>query len=427
MPRVSAIVVGGAALALGLAVSLALARVITLESGELEASSEPRALASLPGGAASAGAGSARLLEVRLVRGDEVRFELCAEDAMEAARWQGAAEVAVVRTDRAEEMFAVPIDERMLASAARDGSRACVTFARVASLALDEPSVPAAIELAWDAPPRAILDVPLRARVLARRPLGGVDLAIVFVALACALGLVAALASRRPREVDDGGRWGAARAALALVLVLAGGVALGWLGPGGPTAGLVSGLALAAIEIGVALALVRPAQAGARLAALGVERPAGGARAIAAFVSAPIAGVLLFVIARLLLASVRSTGRAPIEELVSWPSGMLGFAALAVVAPIAEEVFFRGLVYGALRGEGGGAREALAIPGAWIFFALFHLPQDWGNWGGLASVLVAGLGFTLLRAGSRSTLVPCVAHLVYNGLLAAGAVAAGAS
>jgi hypothetical protein len=44
----------------------------------------------------------------------------------------------------------------------------------------------------------------------------------------------------------------------------------------------------------------------------------------------------------------------------------------------------------------------------------------------MVSVLTAGLGFTLLRATSRSTLVPCVAHLVYNGLLAASALAAGA-
>jgi membrane protease YdiL (CAAX protease family) len=106
--------------------------------------------------------------------------------------------------------------------------------------------------------------------------------------------------------------------------------------------------------------------------------------------------------------------------MVRFPSGMLSFAALAVAAPIAEEVFFRGLVYATLRGRGGWFRELWAISGSWVFFALGHLPQDWGNWGGLVAVLVAGLGFTMLRSLAGSTLVSCLAHLVYNGLLVLG-------
>ena len=42
----------------------------------------------------------------------------------------------------------------------------------------------------------------------------------------------------------------------------------------------------------------------------------------------------------------------------------------------------------------------------------------------LVAVMIAGLGFTLMRAASGSTLAPCVAHLVYNGLLATSALVA---
>ena len=51
-----------------------------------------------------------------------------------------------------------------------------------------------------------------------------------------------------------------------------------------------------------------------------------------------------------------------------------------------------------------------------------HLPQTWGNWGGLSAICVAGLGFTTLRATFRSTPVSALAHLVYNALLAGAAM-----
>ena len=361
-------------------------------------------------------------------------FELCAADAMDDARWSGAARIAVVRADDGEEMFAVPIDGRLLAAPARAEDASCVTFARVGALAIDDASVDVVVAVAWDAPPEAILDAPVRARILARRALGTVDLAIVMGALMMAIAVTAVLALRAPGFAGHAGGVGAAdrgalRAIVGLGIVLGAGVALGALAPRGPTWGLIGGLALAGVEIGAAFALVRAGSDASRASALGLERPRRPIVAIAAFALAPVAGVALFAIARVALRLVPSTGEAPVEAFVSWPSGMLSFAALAVVAPIAEEIFFRGLVYGALRGEGARAtalREAIAIGGSWLLFALAHLPQDWGNWGGMISVLTAGLGFTLLRAGTRSTLVPCLAHLVYNGLLAASALAAGA-
>nr|MDQ3036551.1 hypothetical protein [Myxococcota bacterium] len=219
MTRAIAVAIGGTSLALAVALGVALVRVRTLESRELEASSAWAPLREW-----TADGSSARLLEATLLRGDEVTFELCSADDMAEARWSGAAELAVTRVDDGERMFAVPIDARMLASAARSDGASCVTFARVDALAIDDASVEAAVEVAWDAPPETILDVPVRARILARRALGSVDLAIVISALMMAIAVTAVLAVRAPRiaaDAADGGssRRGALRAIVGLGVV----------------------------------------------------------------------------------------------------------------------------------------------------------------------------------------------------------------
>jgi membrane protease YdiL (CAAX protease family) len=124
------------------------------------------------------------------------------------------------------------------------------------------------------------------------------------------------------------------------------------------------------------------------------------------------------------LSHVESTGEAPIEAFVSWPSGLLSFSALAVVAPIAEEVFFRGFVFGTIDNGQWGGRRALACVASFGLFAGAHWEQVQGNWGGLLSVTMAGVVFTLLRAISGSTLVPAIAHLTYNALLSASVLTA---
>jgi len=81
---------------------------------------------------------------------------------------------------------------------------------------------------------------------------------------------------------------------------------------------------------------------------------------------------------------------------------------------VAEEIFFRGLVYGALEKRfGAGA----AIAGSAVLFALVHLPQQWGAWGACASVLLLGLCLGLLRRYSGSTRAPALAHLAHNAIL----------
>ncbi len=208
---------------------------------------------------------------------------------------------------------------------------------------------------------------------------------------------------------------------LGALLIVAAGVATPYVLPGGSTYGLVAGISLALVEVLLAWALL-----GGNTDRLALVRPRAVWMTVVFFASAPIVGFVLRGFAIWALSHVQSTGEAPIEAFVAWPSGLLSFGALAVVAPIAEEVFFRGFVYGAIDDGRWGRRRALAFSLAWGLFALAHLQQAWGNWGGLLSVTMAGLVFTTLRMLSGSTLVPALAHLVYNALLSVSALTAGA-
>ena len=87
---------------------------------------------------------------------------------------------------------------------------------------------------------------------------------------------------------------------------------------------------------------------------------------------------------------------------------------IIVVAPICEEIFFRGFLYRILRGR-MGLWPALVINGA--LFGSVHL----GSGGPLAVALIAPLGFLLCLVYERSgSIYPCIAlHALNNAIVAA--------
>jgi hypothetical protein len=87
---------------------------------------------------------------------------------------------------------------------------------------------------------------------------------------------------------------------------------------------------------------------------------------------------------------------------------------IIVVAPLFEEIFFRGFLYRILRGR-LGLWPALVIGGS--LFGAVHLTSG----GPLAVALIAPLGFLLCLIYERSgSLYPCIAlHALNNGLVAA--------
>jgi membrane protease YdiL (CAAX protease family) len=87
----------------------------------------------------------------------------------------------------------------------------------------------------------------------------------------------------------------------------------------------------------------------------------------------------------------------------------IGMLIIAVgMAPLAEEYFFRGLLFRALDREWGGLR---AMIGSAAYFAMYHPPVAW------PPVFAVGLANAWLFKRSRS-LVPCVlCHMAYNAVV----------
>lgn len=119
-------------------------------------------------------------------------------------------------------------------------------------------------------------------------------------------------------------------------------------------------------------------------------------------------------------------GMKDVERIVQQPNALaLSFLFLGVMAPLVEELIFRGMLYGWLEGRWSWR------PAFWVSaltFALAH--YQWGveGWARLAyamAVLPLGLVFSALRRWTDSLLPSFVAHMVNNSI-AVFAVAYGA-
>lgn len=99
-------------------------------------------------------------------------------------------------------------------------------------------------------------------------------------------------------------------------------------------------------------------------------------------------------------------------QVRSVPHGGQALLVIGVlIAPLAEEYLFRGLLYRALAREWGGLR---AVAGSAVFFAVYHPALSW--------LPVAALGAANAMLFRRSgQLAPCVvAHAVYNAVVLVG-------
>jgi hypothetical protein len=86
---------------------------------------------------------------------------------------------------------------------------------------------------------------------------------------------------------------------------------------------------------------------------------------------------------------------------------------VTVIAPIAEEIIFRGFLYGALRNR-LGAGAAAAISG--VIFGCAHLTTSGDSWQIVPPLAFFGIALCLLyeRTGS---ILPCIAtHMLLNGI-----------
>ena len=88
------------------------------------------------------------------------------------------------------------------------------------------------------------------------------------------------------------------------------------------------------------------------------------------------------------------------------------FCMAVLVAPLLEEIIFRGYFYRILKEAKG---QAVAIPVIAFIFGLLHINQYQGDW--LAIVMVFGVGIflTLLRAFLGTTIASSIMHYTFNG------------
>ena len=84
------------------------------------------------------------------------------------------------------------------------------------------------------------------------------------------------------------------------------------------------------------------------------------------------------------------------------------------LAPLVEELFFRGFLYPALAWRAGMLISVLITAAA---FALIHAPQLAHAWAPLLILFVVGIAFTLARALARSVAASLLMHVAYNGTL----------
>ncbi|HHX41328.1 MAG TPA: CPBP family intramembrane metalloprotease, partial [Armatimonadetes bacterium] len=82
---------------------------------------------------------------------------------------------------------------------------------------------------------------------------------------------------------------------------------------------------------------------------------------------------------------------------------------VVVVAPLFEEVFFRGALYAAIRRH-AGAGAAVAVTS--LFFALVHPQLPLGS----LPILALGIVFALAVELRRSLIPSIVAHMLNNGV-----------
>lgn len=131
-----------------------------------------------------------------------------------------------------------------------------------------------------------------------------------------------------------------------------------------------------------------------------------------------LGGGLLAISVQVLSLSLRTPAKLPIEGLFQTREGIyMMMAAGILVAPLVEEVMFRGFLYPVLARRLGLA-GGVGLTG--LLFGLMHAMQLWGGWGQIALLVGVGIVLTYARARTGSVLASYLLHLGYNSLLLLG-------
>ncbi len=96
--------------------------------------------------------------------------------------------------------------------------------------------------------------------------------------------------------------------------------------------------------------------------------------------------------------------------LDAWVLSIFGMT----LAPLLEELFFRGFLYPVLVRRLG---TLLSIVLTAVGFSLIHVPQLARAWGPVLIVFLIGLALTIIRAVTKSVAAGVLTHMAYNGTI----------
>jgi membrane protease YdiL (CAAX protease family) len=125
-----------------------------------------------------------------------------------------------------------------------------------------------------------------------------------------------------------------------------------------------------------------------------------------------VAGVGLAYAITALQAVVPMPAEVPMDKFLRTATGAWVLALFgSLLAPFAEEIFFRGLLFPALARK---SSVTLSVVVTALFFAFLHGSQLGWYWGPLLLLFGVGVALTLVRAWVRSVAASVLVHVSYN-------------
>jgi membrane protease YdiL (CAAX protease family) len=112
----------------------------------------------------------------------------------------------------------------------------------------------------------------------------------------------------------------------------------------------------------------------------------------------------------------------PIDSFFKTPAEAWALGILSVtLAPLMEELFFRGFLYPVLARRLG---LPIAVFLTALGFALLHGAQLMFSWGPVLVIFLVGMILTIVRARTNSVAAGVLIHMAYNGTIAVAMFAA---
>jgi membrane protease YdiL (CAAX protease family) len=138
-----------------------------------------------------------------------------------------------------------------------------------------------------------------------------------------------------------------------------------------------------------------------------------------------LAGGVILAVSVALISTLlpKPEGKLKIEALLEDPTALVLLALFAVfLAPVLEEMLFRGFIYRVVEQSNGAG---MAVSATSLVFSLVHGDQYGWLWQNLLLLFGVGLVFGIVRARTGSILPGVFIHAAYNGTLSAAMIAAG--